>query len=713
MKVLVFEADSEFAGHLRDGLGRLGFDSSIVDDANAGLQAAAAEKPDLILLSIELPRMNGFSVCNKLKRDPALKDVPLIIMSSDSTEETFEQHRRLRTRAEDYVHKPITFPDLMARARAFVSVPEIAGGATDPPMSGDEIVMDDEIVIDDVEPVSISEEPAEAEAAPVDGDVSDFADNAFDALTKGTAPAAPPLPNIEPEHEPVSAEPEHVSDKRPRGKPKSSIPPRPMTDGALATASQAELDRQKNRVTELEKELSGARDKISLMEGAASSETAKDAEVAKLRRELDDTKAKLASAGKGGGSSAREFLDLRQQLNEKDKELLGLRDQLGARDKELIALRDSALDVEREKADLNDKIIELEKLLLDHQRSLETVRADKEQASKRAEDFRRKIEKLQGDLEAKTRELDDAKSTHEGELATRDAKAASDRVSYQEALEAAEATRQADVAAAEEQGRQNLEAAVTRTRETAAAEQAQALEEAEIAAEQARLDAVSTREAELKKESDSRMAALHRANEDAMNKLKAEQVQTLREADEAAAQRLAEREAELHGELGTVVAQMTEAHDSTKATLSATRQELSDLGTAKEDGEARRDAQIAALTGDLQQRREELEGALKTVDERDAKIVELEGDLGETRGALTDANRTIQDRDAKINALESELVRTKSDLEQTQVNLSVESGRLSKARDKWTEDRASLEHAKDALASALAQIEDAENRSFD
>jgi CheY-like chemotaxis protein len=711
MKVLVFEADSEFAGHLRDGLGRLGFDSSIVDDANAGLQAAASDKPDLILLSIELPRMNGFSVCNKLKRDPALKDVPLIIMSSDSTEETFEQHRRLRTRAEDYVHKPISFPDLMARARAFVSVPEIAGGATDPPMSGDEIVMDDEIVIDDVEPVSISEEPAEAPAEPVDGDVSDFADNAFDALTKGAA-AAPPVPNIEPEHEPVAAEPE-VGDQRPRGKPRSSIPPRPMTDGALATASQAELDRQKNRVTELEKELSGARDKISQLEGAASSETAKDTEVVKLRRELDDTKAKLASAGKGGGSSAREFLDLRQQLNEKDKELLGLRDQLGSKDKELIALRDSALGVERDKADLNDKIIELEKHLLDHQRSLETVRADKEQASKRAEDFRRKIEKLQGDLEAKTRELEDARSSHEGELATRDAKAASDRVSHQEALEAAEATRQADVASAEEQGRKNLDDAVTRARETAAAEQAQALEEAAEAAEQAQRDAVTTREAELKKESDSRMAALHRANEDAMNKLKAEQAQTLREAEEAAAQRLAEREAELHGEIGTVVTQMTEAHDATKASLSATRQELADLGTAKEEGEARRDAQIAALTGDLQQRREELEVALKTVDERDAKIVDLEGDLGETRDALTEANRTIQDRDAKINALESELVRTKSDLEQTQVNLSVESGRLSKARDKWTEDRASLEHAKDALASALAQIEDAENRSFD
>src|SRR6266536_964726 len=99
-KVLVFESDPAFAGELRTEFGRLGIVAQVVDDGNAGLTAAAAEKPDLILLSIELPRTNGFSVCNKLKKDPGLKDVPLIIMSSDSSDETFEQHRKLRTRAE-------------------------------------------------------------------------------------------------------------------------------------------------------------------------------------------------------------------------------------------------------------------------------------------------------------------------------------------------------------------------------------------------------------------------------------------------------------------------------------------------------------------------------------------------------------------------------------------------------------------------------------
>src|SRR5205085_9735175 len=119
-KVLVFESDAAFAGELRNELSQLGCATLVVDDGNVGLQQAASERPDLILLSIELPRMNGFSVCNKLKKDPALRDVPLIIMSSESSDETFEQHRKLRTRAEDYVHKPIAFHDLLARIQPLV-----------------------------------------------------------------------------------------------------------------------------------------------------------------------------------------------------------------------------------------------------------------------------------------------------------------------------------------------------------------------------------------------------------------------------------------------------------------------------------------------------------------------------------------------------------------------------------------------------------------
>src|SRR3974390_416 len=141
-KVLVFESDPAFAGELRNELGKLGCVTTVVDDGNVGLQQATSDRPDLILLSIELPRMNGFSVCNKLKKDPNLKDVPLIIMSSESSDETFDQHKKLRTRAEDYVHKPIAFGELLLHIQGFV--PLAAAPASDPDGA---IVIDDEIEI--------------------------------------------------------------------------------------------------------------------------------------------------------------------------------------------------------------------------------------------------------------------------------------------------------------------------------------------------------------------------------------------------------------------------------------------------------------------------------------------------------------------------------------------------------------------------------------
>src|ERR1700726_325876 len=141
-KVLVFESDPAFAGELRSELAKLGCSPTVVDDGNVGLQQAASDKPDLILLSIELPRMNGFSVCNKLKKDANLKDVPLIIMSSESSDETFEQHKKLRTRAEDYVHKPIAFGELLGHIQSFVPL-----GAPRPSETDSSIVIDDEIEI--------------------------------------------------------------------------------------------------------------------------------------------------------------------------------------------------------------------------------------------------------------------------------------------------------------------------------------------------------------------------------------------------------------------------------------------------------------------------------------------------------------------------------------------------------------------------------------
>ncbi|HLM71347.1 MAG TPA: response regulator, partial [Polyangiaceae bacterium] len=119
--VLVFESDPGFAGALQTELEQRGCSVRVVDDGNEGLRLASSSRPDLILLSIELPRMNGFSVCNKLKKDPQTSGVPLIILSSDSTEDVFDQHRKLRTRAEAYFRKPIEFDALLPHIESLVT----------------------------------------------------------------------------------------------------------------------------------------------------------------------------------------------------------------------------------------------------------------------------------------------------------------------------------------------------------------------------------------------------------------------------------------------------------------------------------------------------------------------------------------------------------------------------------------------------------------
>src|SRR5450432_3668589 len=351
IKILVFESDAGFASELKDGFARLGCDTSVVDDANLGLQAAAREKPDLILLSIELPRMNGFSVCNKLKRDAALKDVPLVIMSSDSTEETFEQHRRLRTRAEDYVHKPISFDALLARIQPFVALLGVEAGSDSEEESIDSeaIVLDEDIEIEDAE---VEEEAPEVTTTSsreslVDQDVND----AFGALEVEIAPAsimpmsiapasiAPAsesgnveIGEVEVEEAEITEPEDHAPVSLSEMEPPLSVPPPPLISSRPplaagrvpslrpSTAPRAselgdtskyreEIERQRARIKELEDEARAAHQKSSELEDALKRGGAKDSEVQRLQRELDEAKAKGASGSKGAGS-AREFLDL-------------------------------------------------------------------------------------------------------------------------------------------------------------------------------------------------------------------------------------------------------------------------------------------------------------------------------------------------------------------------------------------------------------------
>ena len=126
-RILLLEEDATYAGDIRRGLSNLGFEVTLLRDGREGLARAVSEPFDLILLSAELPAINGFRICNRVKKDPNVGNVPLFLMGS--TKQELATHGQLPTRADDYFTKPVVFDELVARMRLL----GLVGGAVDLP----------------------------------------------------------------------------------------------------------------------------------------------------------------------------------------------------------------------------------------------------------------------------------------------------------------------------------------------------------------------------------------------------------------------------------------------------------------------------------------------------------------------------------------------------------------------------------------------------
>jgi putative two-component system response regulator len=92
--------------------------------ANSGVRAlkviASGAPPDLILLDIMMPEMDGYEVCQRLKQSPQTQDIPIIFLTAKATEE--DEERGLKLGAVDYITKPISPPIVLARVKAHLSL---------------------------------------------------------------------------------------------------------------------------------------------------------------------------------------------------------------------------------------------------------------------------------------------------------------------------------------------------------------------------------------------------------------------------------------------------------------------------------------------------------------------------------------------------------------------------------------------------------------
>ena len=114
--VLVVEDETALLTLLRYNLEKEGFAVSSAHDGEEALLQLKEAKPDAVLLDWMLPRVSGIEVCRQIRRTPAWKDLPVIILTARGEEG--DRVRGLDSGADDYIPKPFSLRELAARLRA-------------------------------------------------------------------------------------------------------------------------------------------------------------------------------------------------------------------------------------------------------------------------------------------------------------------------------------------------------------------------------------------------------------------------------------------------------------------------------------------------------------------------------------------------------------------------------------------------------------------
>src|SRR5690242_14447078 len=116
--VLVVEDEAPLATMLRYNLEKQGFRVEEAADGQEALTRISEAQPDLVLLDWMLPAMSGIEVCRQIRRRPATRDLPVIMVTARTEDQ--DAVRGLNTGADDYITKPFSMDSLLARMRALL-----------------------------------------------------------------------------------------------------------------------------------------------------------------------------------------------------------------------------------------------------------------------------------------------------------------------------------------------------------------------------------------------------------------------------------------------------------------------------------------------------------------------------------------------------------------------------------------------------------------
>jgi two-component system, cell cycle response regulator DivK len=118
-RILVVEDQPDNRQIIRDMLADTGYEIAEAENGEEALAAIAKQRPDLILMDIQLPVMDGYAATRRIKTDPALKSIPVIAVTSYAL--SGEEKKAREAGCDDYVPKPYSPRQLLAKIRQYLT----------------------------------------------------------------------------------------------------------------------------------------------------------------------------------------------------------------------------------------------------------------------------------------------------------------------------------------------------------------------------------------------------------------------------------------------------------------------------------------------------------------------------------------------------------------------------------------------------------------
>jgi DNA-binding response OmpR family regulator len=123
-KILVVDDEKTISSYLQRKLSKLGYTVYTAEDGEKALELAFSHSPDIVLLDVKLPKLDGYEVCKRLRADERTRSMVVLMLSAKAQQA--EIQRGVEAGADKYLCKPMSFPDILKHIQAFER-PEAAG----------------------------------------------------------------------------------------------------------------------------------------------------------------------------------------------------------------------------------------------------------------------------------------------------------------------------------------------------------------------------------------------------------------------------------------------------------------------------------------------------------------------------------------------------------------------------------------------------------